>query len=163
MADPAQGVEFALPDGDATLVQFDESSLKPESTTIETWSLYKAIVQIEKTKRVAKVNISFMECTRKEAGDSSLDGFNIKVVQAMKYQPAMGRDGSGEGAKSCKSFFRGSIEQIKSSKFVAPVFRFRYQTVGSNLKVQKPYVHTKINIQLAQDKPVKARVVERII
>lgn len=37
-------------------------------------------------------------------------------------------------------------------------FRFRYEGVGTNLKVQKPYMLTKVGIKLELQKPVKARL-----
>jgi hypothetical protein len=36
------------------------------------------------------------------------------------------------------------------------VFRFRFEAVGSNLKVQKPYIITKVPLKLNLKKPVKA-------
>eukprot|EP00438_Fugacium_kawagutii_P016842 Skav203801 [mRNA] locus=scaffold206:687751:698389:+ [translate_table: standard] len=158
--DPTPGVAYKMNKGDASLVQFDESSLKPESSNIEVWSLYKMIVQVEKAKRLPKVNVSFLKVTRK-ADAESLDSFDVEVQVKMKYQPI----GAGSGAKiTCKNFFKEYVGEkgLDASKFIQPVFRFRYEQVGTNLKVQKPYVITSVPLKLKLKKPIKAQQVQNL-
>ena len=162
--DPAAGVEYKMKKGDSSLVQFDESSLKPESSNIEVWSLYKMIVQVEKAKRLPKVNVSFLKVTRKSDAES-LDGFDIEVQAKMKYQPSGAFAPAAANARiSCKNIFKDYVGEkgLDESKFIEPVFRFRYEQVGTNLKVQKPYVITSVPLKLKLKKPVKAHQVQNL-
>jgi hypothetical protein len=150
--DPNPGLEFSIAN-DSALIQFDESSLKPESTNIECGSFYKMLVQVQKAKRIAKVNVSFMNVERKTDAES-LDGFNITMQQQMKYQP---QAVPASRATTAKTFFRSTVEKgFNDTASIAPVFRFRFEAVGSNLKVQKPYIITKVPLKLNLKKPVKA-------
>eukprot|EP00435_Cladocopium_sp_Y103_P012551 s4234_g3.t1 len=158
--DANPGVYFTMGRGDATVCQFDESSLKPESTNIEAWSLYKMVTQVEKHKRLAKVNVSFLKLTRKQ-DDAALDGFEVEMTAKMKYQPITAQRDL-QKAVTCKNFFKwfagDKVKAIDESPYIMTVFRFRYEGVGTNLKVQKPYVLTKTGIKLELQKPVKARL-----
>lgn len=158
--DATPGVDFKMDRGDATVCQFDESSLKPESTNIEAWSLYKMVTQVEKFKRLAKVNVSFMKLTRKQ-DEASLDGFQVEMTAKMKYQPITAQRDLQKPA-TCKNFFKWftgeKAKAIDESPYIMTAFRFRYEGVGTNLKVQKPYMLTKVGIKLELQKPVKARL-----
>ena len=161
LADPAPGVDFGASFeqfGDKALVQFDESSLKPESTNVETCTLYKLIVMIEKSRRVAKVPISFLQCTRGESTDDSIDSFQVAVTQKMKYVPVPPSEKDKDKVKNNKNFFQLSTAEVAASSFLAATFRFRFEKVGSNLKVQKPYVCTQCAMKIQPGKPIKAGV-----
>eukprot|EP00435_Cladocopium_sp_Y103_P061906 s492_g23.t1 len=149
--DPAPGIEFKI-QSDSDLVQFDESSLKPESSNVECWSFYKMLVTVEKVKRLAKVNVSFCKTERKSDAES-LDGFNITMVQQQKYVPQATPSGR---AATAKNFFRSTVEKGFDQTWIATIFRFRFEAVGSNIKVQKPYVITKTSLKLNLKKPIKA-------
>ena len=60
-ANAGEGVPYEFPTGDQELVQFDECSLKPDSSNVETMTLYKLIVTVEKAKKLAAVNMSFLD------------------------------------------------------------------------------------------------------
>lgn len=161
--DPSPGLEYKMKKGDASLVQFDESSLKPESSSFEVWSLYKMIVQVEKAKRLPKVNVSFLKVTRKTDAES-LDGFEVEVQVKMKYQPTGVGAASANAKITCKNFFKDYVGEkgLDQSKFIEPIFRFRYEQVGTNLKVQKPYVITSVPLKLKLNKPIKAQQVQNL-
>ena len=149
--DPSPGIEFKI-NSDSDLVQFDESSLKPESMNVECWTFYKMLVQVEKAKRLAKVNVSFCKTERKSDSES-LDGFNVTMLQQQKYVPQPTPAGK---AVTAKNFFRSTIANGFEQDWIGPIFRFRFEAVGSNLKVQKPYVVTKASLKLNLKKPIKA-------
>lgn len=105
--DATPGVDFKMDRGDATVCQFDESSLKPESTNIEAWSLYKMVTQVEKFKRLAKVNVSFMKLTRKQ-DEASLDGFQVEMTAKMNTNPSPHR-GTSKSQPHARTSSSGSL------------------------------------------------------
>lgn len=96
----------------------------------------------------------FLDVKRSEASEAGLDSFAVTVKEKKVYKTIGER---GTTAKSCKNFFSQRIQGVQFSSYVGPVFRFRYERVGNNIKVQKPYVHALTTIELSKGKPVKAR------
>ena len=105
-AAPEKGVPVQWPEGDRTPVQIDQSSIdaNASSTSVETMTLYKYLVVLERVKRVSTYLVSYATVERLTA-DSS-DTFKVVPKDLHKYKPVpdMAR------AISCKRFF-GDCEQ----------------------------------------------------
>lgn len=53
------GIEFTWPDGDKSLVQIDHASVVPENTQVETVTMYKLLILLEKVKKVTAFKVSY--------------------------------------------------------------------------------------------------------
>ena len=151
-AEAAEGVVFGYPEGDQTLIQF-ESSLKSDSTSVECMTFYKMVVMLEKAKRLSNFSVSFTDVKRLEQTEAGVDGFELKVKDAKVYKILP----SNKQQATCKNVFASYVSMVQASPYLAPIFRWRFEKVGSNFKIQKPYVHSRTTITLAKGKPVKAR------
>lgn len=151
--DPAPGVKWNV-DSDRSLVQIDDSTIRQDASSISTMSLYKLLITLEKTKRITEHRLSYIEAKRKEETEEDLDGFNVVARSQQKFK--MLRNPSGREEKpSGKNIFGRCVEAVEASPFLLVVFRWRFEKVGANLKVQKPYVVTKTALQLTKDKPLE--------
>ena len=151
--DPAPGVMWNV-DFDRSLVQIDDSTIRQDASSISTMSLYKLLITLEKTKRITEHRLIYIEAKRKEETEEDLDGFNVVVRSQQKFK--MLRNSSGREEKpSGKNIFGRCVEAVEASPFLLVVFRWRFEKVGANLKVQKPYVVTKTALQLTKDKPLE--------
>ena len=129
------GVEFGWPENDRTLVQIDHASITPESTQIETLTIYRLLVLLEKTKKISQYKVTYSECKRTDAATGN-DGFQLTISEAHYYKCIV----DPKAKLSCKSFFAGCLDQVKNSSTLRSVFRFRFERVHGTVKVQKPYV-----------------------
>ena len=157
-SDNDPGVAFDVSLGDKTVVQLDESSFTAEGQGIATMSLFKLLVRAEKEKGLTEHRVSFLNIKRKDDLDAGQDGFEIKLKSPMKFRCIKDPRSGGEGAQeriSCKNFFAKAVGVIQSSQFVMKVFRLRYEKVGQNFKIQRPYIVTKKGFTLKKDCPLK--------
>lgn len=144
------GLEFKWPQGDKTLVQLDHSSVSPESAQIEVMSLYRMLVLLEKQKRVSDHKLSYSEVSRLEPGSGQSDSFKvvIKEPQIFKFLTEDGK------ASTCKSFFSACSKAVDQSPWLQPVFRWRFERVHGNCKLQKPYVILSAALECKAAQPV---------
>lgn len=149
--DRADGIDFTWPHGDKTLVQIDHASIVPENTQVETVTMYKLLILLEKIKKVTAFKVSYSTCAREEASQGASDSFKIVLTEQNKYKCL---SESGKAVKG-SNFFHKSIEKVKESKFVTPIFRFRFERVHGCLKVQKPYVITLMALDLKAGRPLQ--------
>ena len=105
------GVELTWSQGDKTLVQIDHSSIVPENGHIETTTLYRVLILLEKTKRVTEFKLSYSQCVREDSGASGQDTFKVTLVEQNKYKCL---SESGRGV-TCKGFFFPSALQRSSN------------------------------------------------
>ena len=155
-ADPNEGIDYTSPCGDQTLVQLDESSFSSEGSGITTSSLFKLLTRAEREKGVVDHKMSFLTIVRKsesEIESAGGDGFNVTVKSAMKFRclrdPRSFGTGTGQAEErvTAKNFF---------SKIVGNTANiYRFERVGQNYKVQRPYIITSKPLTLKKDKPVK--------
>jgi len=140
---------LAWDEGDKTIIQVDMSSLQPESTALESMTLYKYLLLLEKHKRVTSYEISYSTCKRKDSTGG--DGFEItpKELQVYKTIPDLTKQ------LTCKSVFWNCFSKVKSSTGLMTVFRFRFDRVHAVTKVQKPYVFSKVALSLEAGKPME--------
>ena len=78
------GVELSWSDGDQTLVQVDQSGIKPENLNMETMTLYKYCVTLEASKKVTNHKFSYSKIERKKGADDT-DGFEVEISTPSKY------------------------------------------------------------------------------
>lgn len=158
-ADGQPGVPFSVSQGDKTIIQLDESSFSPEAQGISTLTLFKVLVRAEREKGLNQRRFSFLTIERKQdnALEAGQDGFDIKIKNAMKFRCVKDPRASDSTPEriSMKNFFSKAIDSMQGSQLIMPVCRFRYERVGQNFKVQRPYVVTKRGISLKKDTPVK--------
>lgn len=157
-SDNDPGVVFDVSLGDKTIVQLDEGSFSAEGQGIATMSLFKLLVRAEKEKGLAEHRVSFLTIKRKDDLDAGQDGFDVKLKNPMKFRCIKDPRSGGEGGQeriSCKNFFSKAVGAIQSSQLVMKVFRLRYEKVGQNFKIQRPYIVTKKGITLKKDCPLK--------
>lgn len=147
------GVELTWPHGDKTLVQIDHSSVVPENGHIETTTLYRVLILLEKIKRVTEFKLSYSQCVREDGGANATDTFRITLVDRNKYK-CLGETGR---ATTCKSFFSKCAEKVKLSQFglISPIFRWRFERVHGCLKVQKPYVCLLLATEVKAGQPLQ--------
>ena len=154
-SDPQPGVSWNVTT-DKAICQVDESTLRTDANSISTMSLYKMLVTLEKTKRVSEHKLSYLEVKRKDDGDGDVDGFEVTVRAHNKYRPMKNPNGKEE-KPSGKNVFSRCISEVENSQHLKVAFRWRFEKVGGNLKVQKPYVVTSHAIKLLKDHPTQAR------
>lgn len=139
---------------DKSVVQIDDSTIRPDATSITCMSLYKLLVTLEKTKRISEHKVSYLDVKRKDQTDEELDGFTVTVRNAQKFKPMKNPNGRDEKASS-KNMFNRCIETVEKSPYLLVAFRFRFERVGGTLKVQKPYIVTASALQLTKERPVQ--------
>ena len=152
------GVAFACPQGDQSLIQIDESSMASEAQGFSTLSLYKLLVRVEAEKGVTEHRMSFLDVTRKPAVEAGSDGFEVKVKSPMTFRCLRDPRAVVEGVNerlSCKNFFSKAVGPTLPQQLARTVFRYRFERVGQNFKIQRPYVVTASAVTLQKDKPFK--------
>ena len=92
------GVALVWPRGDQSILQVDMSGLKPETTNIETMTLYKYLYTLERNKKVTEHKFSYSNIKRLES-DSEKDKFEVSVATPMKYVTKL--IGAAEPKLSC--------------------------------------------------------------
>ena len=139
------GIEFEWGAGDKTLVQFDHSSLTPENSHMETLSIYRLLVHLEKTMKLTEHKVSYTDCTRQRpCAGSTVDGFELTINSSHKYITLTDL----QKPPHAKNVFAQVMGSLKDSHYLGGTFRFRYERVHGTLKVQKPYVVTSRAIEL---------------
>ena len=121
-------------------------------------TLYKLLIACEREKQVTQHKLSYHKVTRLADGqvETGSDGFNVEATQEMKFRIIQQ---NAEAKVVCKNLFsRCTLQSIEESPFIQSLFRFRFERVGQSLKVQKPYVVSKIGISLVKGKPVQLTV-----
>lgn len=154
--DPEPGIDFVL-DGDHAIIQLDEPSFNPEGQGVATMTMFKLLLRAEKEKGLNDHRISFCAVHRKNADalEAGTDGFEIKVKAAMKFKFLKDPRAGQEDRVTSKNFFAKCVSSVTSSEHICKVFRFRFEKVGANFKVQRPYVLTTKALQLKKDIPMK--------
>lgn len=154
-ADSQPGIDFAMPHGDQSIVQLDESTFSSEAQGVSTSSLFKLLTRAERDKGVVDHRVSFLTITRKE--DSEVDGgdgFKVVVKTPMKFRCIRDPRGGSEDKVTAKNFFSKSINGLNGD-LALKVFRFRFERVGQNFKIQRPYMVAGRALCLKKDKPFK--------
>jgi hypothetical protein len=158
-ADTAEaGVPLDFEAGDQTWIQVDTNGINPDTTAIETQTVYKYLVSLEKMKKVTDYKMSYLKLKRKDGAGADVDGFTVEIEKNMKYSSV--QIGKLSTSTSCKSWYRTNgpaYEKSVGSKFMLPIFRWKFERVHSMSKIQKPYMITKVAMTLPAGKPVKAR------
>lgn len=157
-SDSQPGIDFAMPDGDKTIIQVDEASFSSEAQGVSTCSLFKLLVRSEREKGSVDHRMSFLDISRKDdaAVDPGSDGFNIGIKTAMKFRCMRDpRSSSGEDRVTAKNLFSKCLAAASNSDLITKVFRFRYERVGQNWKIQRPYVISSKGFSVKKDKPLK--------
>lgn len=143
---------------DTSLCQIDDSTVRQDATSVTTLSLYKLLVMLEKSKRITEHRLSYIEVKRKDQSEDTLDGFDVTVRNHQKIK--MVKTPAGKEEKpSGKNVFGRCIES-EASAFLTVTYRWRFEKVGGNLKVQKPYVVCSKPLQLSKEKPLQAALPE---
>ena len=153
--DPAPGVKWNVL-SDKSLVQIDDSTMRQDATSISCMSLYKLLVTLEKVKKATEHRLSYVEVKRKEEGEE-LDGFHVTIRSAQKFKVLKNQNGQKD-QPSGKNVFSRAIESVEGSSFLLVTFRWRYERVGCNLKVQKPYVVLGKSLAMEKQKLYQARI-----
>ena len=81
---PDHGLRVDL-ENDKSILQCDMSGVDPNNSAIDTLSLYRYLLLLERMKKVTKYNFTYMEVARK-SGDNAVDGFTVAVTKQMKYR-----------------------------------------------------------------------------
>ncbi|CAJ1438354.1 unnamed protein product [Effrenium voratum] len=159
--DPQEGVKWNVT-SDKVICQVDDATLRPDATSVSAMTLYKLLLTLEKTKRISNHKLSYIDVKRTdEAGGEEIDGFEVTVRNSQKYRPMKNPSGKEE-KPSGKNIFARCVRSVEGSTHIQVAFRWRFEKVGGNLKVQKPYVITSHGIVLTKDKPVQATQVCQI-
>ncbi|CAK9014735.1 Uncharacterized protein SCF082_LOCUS12453 [Durusdinium trenchii] len=145
-------VPFQVPDGDKTPVQIDETTFGPEGAQgVSTLSIYKLLLRAETEKHVSQHRVSFLKVERKQAVEAGEDGFEVSVSKPMVFKAC--KDPRDPDKVTCKNVFNKFINQLPDA--LVTVVRFRFERVGQNFKVQRPYVLTSRALSLEKEKPLK--------
>lgn len=151
-ADP--GVPFTVAEGDKTIIQLDESSFGAEGAQgVSTLTIYKLLLRAETEKQIVQHKLSFLKVERKQAVEAGQDGFEITLRQSMVFKCVKDPRAGETERISCKNFFSKFVGALPSSVLAA--VRYRFERVGQNFKVQRPYVITGRAVSLEKDKPQK--------
>ena len=153
------GVPFVCKD-DRALVQIDESSFSTEAQGFSTLTLYQLLLRAESQKNITEHRFSFLQIDRKAAVEAGEDGFEIKVKSAMVFRclrdpRAFGAQGKVEERITAKNFFSKCVGHTLPKESAVTVFRYRFERVGQNFKIQRPYMITSRSLTLQKDKPLK--------
>ena len=146
-----------MPEEDKTIFQMDEGSFKGDgSTQTPVMSLFKMLIMAEREKNVTEHRMSFLTVSRQADNvvEAGTDAFSVAIRQKMKYK-CVKDPRSSEDKVTCKNFFAKCFLKVELSEQLLTVFRFRWEHVGGNWKIQRPYVLTKIGIALQKGKPHK--------
>ena len=133
------------------MVQVEEGTLKAESG-VQTMSFYALVASLEKQKKTQAIKVSYISHKREEAADGNNDKFNITFNKYIKFKKVVQGE---ENAPSAKNMFMRCMDAVDKSTKIGKVFRFRFEKVGLNLKVHKPYVMTKKMIKIKKDHVVQ--------
>ena len=160
----------------------DESSIRKDGTGVETMSMYKLLVLLERTRNVTSWTDKITSTTaiRKDGSVSEPDTFILKVTQPKKYvnlhetdkadpadndddaddeePPAKKSKKKSKPAKDIKDsasniFGSFKIEECNNTVLIKKCFRFRFESVGQSLKLMKPYMVSEYPIPLRKGKP----------
>lgn len=142
-------VAFDWSEGDRTLLQVDLQSVTPEQSGIETMTLYRYLVMLERQKRVTSYQISYADVGRVQS--RAQDSFEITPKNSHLYRTML----DPSKPLTCKSFFHDAYVVCKNSAALMPIFRWRFDRVHHVTKVQKPYVVTRVPVQLEAAKPME--------
>ena len=146
------GVPFEVPHGDKTPVQIDETTFGPDGAQgVSTLSIYKLLLRAETEKHVSEHRVSFLKIQRKQAVEAGEDGFEVTVSKTMVFKAC--KDPRDPDKVTCKNFFSRFINQLPEA--LVTVVRFRFERVGQNFKIQRPYVLTSRSVNLEKEKPLK--------
>ncbi|CAK9022487.1 Uncharacterized protein SCF082_LOCUS15807 [Durusdinium trenchii] len=149
------GVPFAVPHGDRTLVQIDEASFSTEAQGNQTLTLYKLLLRAETEKQLTEHRVSFLKVERKATVEAGQDGFEVTIKNGMTFKCLRDpRTQQGEERLTSKNFFSKCLASLPRETAMV-VFRFRYERVGQNFKIQRPYVIASVPISLRKDVPLK--------
>jgi hypothetical protein len=136
-----EGVECVLydfPQGDKTLVQLEEEGTK----VVKTMTFYEMLRAVEAGGNLVK-QVTFASFSRPK-GDAGIDKVEVKAKPNHKFKIVADIKSKTLCGKNVGRLFHKTIETGKGVKgYIAVAFRFRYEKVGKNLKVQKPYMVTK--------------------
>lgn len=165
------GVHFAMPDGDQTLVEVDHASfadvLKGNDGKVAGFSCSTLYQLLRKMERNGVVQHKVAFCEVERVPDAGRDSFTIKVTKPMLYKfvgddtPAPAASAKKkqrkkkepvEKASTSKNVFRNIAKNMFDNK-LAVCFRFRFESVGKCMKVQKPYCVLKHAVDLSGGKP----------
>lgn len=108
------------------------------------------LVLLEKIKKVSDHKVSYTQVKRAELGAGQSDSFQVTITERQMFK-CMTEEGK---ANTCKSFFSGSINALKSSPHLLTTFRWRFERVHACLKVQKPYVILSAALECKAGQPV---------
>ncbi|CAK9093103.1 Uncharacterized protein SCF082_LOCUS43797 [Durusdinium trenchii] len=163
-SDSQPGIDFVMP-SDRTLVQLDEASFSSEGQGVSTSTLFKLLVRAEREKGVVEHRVSFLTISRKEDAaleEAGCDGFNVTIKTPMTFRCMRDpRVGDNEDKVTSKNFFAKALAGLAGSGvgggdgLVSKIFRYRFERVGQNFKVQRPYVITNRVLTLKQNQPLK--------
>ena len=125
-------------------------------------SFYALVASIEKQKKTQDITVSYLERKRDDVAEKGTDKFTTNITKKMKYEkaaPPKAKPGAvdDDATVGAKNIFIQCIQAVESSSLIGKAFRFRYEKVGQNLKVQKPYVITKKMIKIKKDHVVQVR------
>jgi hypothetical protein len=166
---------YEFPDGDRTLTMLEDDDKAADSTVKP---LYQVIRSIERTGILAtKINISYMKpgIMRTIESDGKVERFSFEPKQAMmfKWDPLIitSPAGTSEAKKAKKGghvtsknvfALRTTHATLSSSALIKPVFKFRFDKIGGNLKPRKPYIITSASLVLSAGDVLKAPCIDVI-
>ena len=139
-------VDFAFPDGDKTIVQFE-----PESGAVETMTLYALIRKLE---ALGKTNIGMSHHKlERPAARAPGERDKLEVICSSAHQFQVKKN--DREAQTHKTIFAVHLKRAKlmESPIIIGVPRLRFESVGKNLKPTKPHIVTKAAITLVKGKP----------
>ncbi|CAK9046969.1 Uncharacterized protein SCF082_LOCUS26372 [Durusdinium trenchii] len=152
------GIPFALPHGDKSLFQLDETSFSSEAQGCTTMTLYKMLIRAETEKNITSHRVSFLEVKRKAAVQAGEDGFEVSIKAPMTFRclrdPRSFAEGASERVTS-KNLFSKCVGPTLPRNLALTVCRYRFERVGQNFKIQRPYMITGRALTLQKDKPLK--------
>ncbi|CAK9085985.1 Uncharacterized protein SCF082_LOCUS40699 [Durusdinium trenchii] len=153
------GVPFAMK-SDQSLVQIDEGSFAAEAQGFQTLTLYKLLLRAENEKNLTEHRFSFLQIQRKSSVEAGEDGFDVSLKGAMTFRclrdpRAFGAQGRVDEKVTSKNFFSKCLGPTLPKEAAQTVFRYRFERVGQNFKIQRPYVITSHSLTLQKEKPLK--------
>lgn len=142
------GLQYAFPNGDASLVQYEGADGKSETMTF-----YQMLRRVEDLgAAAADFSVAFIKYTRNDSGGNR-DSFAIETTTERQYTFDQADSASGATAKlNQKNFFRACVAALPTAD-LQPVFRFRFERVGKNLKPMKCYVVLRKGVLLKASRP----------
>ena len=126
------------------------SGLDPNSAVVEHMTMYKYLLVLEKQKKLTKYTFSYMNITRRAAGDK--DGFDVAMDKKMKFV--------SHQSEKFKMHFKNvfathakCFEHVLGAPYLSVMFRFKFERALQVNKIQKPYIVYKLPITLEPGKP----------